>query len=81
MCFKFGLLYHLLNELERNREKSGLSASKVVDPDTQAIHSWFNDHDRVIPRQSPEAVAFLSCLSLQSAGPIVSSSSKKDVWN
>ena len=67
MCFKFGLLCHLLNELERIREKSGLSASKAVDLDTQAIHSWFNDHDLIIPRQSPEAVAFLSCLSLSRA--------------
>jgi DNA ligase 4 len=60
MCFKFGLLCHLLNELELNREKSGLGASKIVDLDT--VHSWFNNYDRIIPRQGPEAVVFLSCL-------------------
>jgi DNA ligase 4 len=62
MCFKFSLLCHLLNGLERNRENSRLSASKVVDLDTQRVRSWFNDHDRVIPQHGPEAVAFLSCL-------------------
>jgi DNA ligase-4 len=61
MCFKSGLLCHLLNELERNREKNGLGASKIVDLGTRAVHSWFNDHDHIIPRQGPEAVAFLSC--------------------
>lgn len=60
--FKFSLLCHLLNELEQNRSKNKSAVSRVADSDIQTVRTWFNVHDRLIPRHGPQAVAFLSCL-------------------
>src|SRR6266536_6154900 len=61
MPFPFYLLCELLNELDRNRAKS-LKPARVRIHDGRTIVAWFNRHDHLIPREGPEAVAFLSCL-------------------
>src|SRR6266480_5304893 len=62
MPFPFSLLCDLLNELDRNRERKALKTSKTLKSNIQTVVSWFDKHDRIIPREGPEAVAFLSCL-------------------
>ncbi|KAH8800812.1 hypothetical protein F5884DRAFT_890523 [Xylogone sp. PMI_703] len=61
MPFPFSSLCELLNRLDENRTKS-LSASKIFDFDTKTVVNWFSKHKGIIPRQGPEAFAFLSCL-------------------
>jgi DNA ligase 4 len=61
MPLKYSLLCHLLNELERNREKSRYK-SNITKSDTQIVRTWFDQHSSIIPRKGREAVALLSCL-------------------
>ena len=61
MPFPFSSLCELLNRLNENRTKS-LSAVKIPDLDAKTVVAWFSKHKGIIPRQGPEAVAFLSCL-------------------
>ena len=62
MPFPFSLLCNLLNKLDRDRAKKALKTSKALSVNTQAVASWFSKNDQIIPREGPEAVAFLSCL-------------------
>ncbi|KAH7124509.1 hypothetical protein EDB81DRAFT_911299 [Dactylonectria macrodidyma] len=61
MPFPFRLLCDLLEILGRNSGGSS-SIDKIQDRDTLAILAWFSNHNAIIPRRGPEAVAFLSCL-------------------
>ncbi|KAH7117213.1 hypothetical protein B0J13DRAFT_652792 [Dactylonectria estremocensis] len=61
MPFPFRLLCDLLERLERNARRSS-SIDRIQELDTLTILAWFNEHNAIIPRRGPEAVAFLSCL-------------------
>ena len=61
MPFPFRWLCELLDQLESNSSKSP-SIDKTRELDAHTVLSWFNKHNEAIPRQGPEAVAFLSCL-------------------
>ncbi|KAH7114682.1 hypothetical protein EDB81DRAFT_873452 [Dactylonectria macrodidyma] len=61
MPFPFRLLCDLLGRLERNARRSS-SIDRIQERDTVTILAWFNEHNAIIPRRGPEAVAFLSCL-------------------
>ncbi|KAH7124304.1 hypothetical protein EDB81DRAFT_912433 [Dactylonectria macrodidyma] len=61
MPFPFRLLCDLLERLERNARRSS-SIDRTQERDTLTILTWFNEHNAIIPRRGPEAVAFLSCL-------------------
>ncbi|KAH7109337.1 hypothetical protein EDB81DRAFT_769177 [Dactylonectria macrodidyma] len=61
MPFPFRLLCDLLGRLERNARRSS-SIDRIQERDTLTILAWFNEHNAIIPRRGPEAVAFLSCL-------------------
>ncbi|ERF70354.1 hypothetical protein EPUS_07619 [Endocarpon pusillum Z07020] len=61
MPFKFRHLCDLLQSLDDNRIKK-VTYPRSKNSDIPIIVSWFNKHDRQIPRCGKEAVAFLSCL-------------------
>ena len=62
MPFLFSLLCDLLNELDQDRMKKESKTINVQSHHTHTTVAWFNKHRRIIPREGPEAVAFLSCL-------------------
>ncbi|KAF2190305.1 hypothetical protein K469DRAFT_723135 [Zopfia rhizophila CBS 207.26] len=62
MSFNFSILCDLLNELDQNRARKSSKTPNTLSPSNVIVVSWFNKHDRIIPREGPGAVAFLSCL-------------------
>lgn len=62
MPFKFRHLCDLLQSLDENRVKKKATSALAKRSDIPIIISWFNKHDRQIPRHGSAAVAFLSCL-------------------
>ena len=62
MPFKFRHLCDLLQSLDDNRVQKKVTSSRAKNPDIAIIISWFNKHDRQIPRHGRPAVSFLSCL-------------------
>jgi DNA ligase-4 len=60
MPFDFSVLCGLLNELDKNRTRK--TALNTPNSTVDIFDNWFNKHDRMIPREGPGAVAFLSCL-------------------
>lgn len=62
MPFKFRHLCDLLQLLDDNRIKKKVTGQQARNLDTPIILSWFNEHERHIPRHGTGAVAFLSCL-------------------
>ncbi|KAF2174725.1 hypothetical protein K469DRAFT_685747 [Zopfia rhizophila CBS 207.26] len=62
MPFDFSILCELLNELDRNRARKSSKTPNTLSSSNEIVVSWFNKHDRIIPREGPGAVAFLSCL-------------------
>lgn len=61
MSVPFDLFCALLERLERNTTRSS-NIDRISERDANTISAWFNEHDALIPRRGPEAVAFLSCL-------------------
>ncbi|KAF2195616.1 hypothetical protein K469DRAFT_681899 [Zopfia rhizophila CBS 207.26] len=62
MSFNFSILCDLLNELDQNRTRKSSKTPNTLSSSNVIVVSWFNKHDRIIPREGPGAVAFLSCL-------------------
>jgi DNA ligase-4 len=60
MPFDFSVLCGLLIELDKNRTRK--TSPNTPNSIAEIVGNWFNKHDRMIPREGPEAVAFLSCL-------------------
>ncbi len=61
MPFPFRLLCELLNRLDKNRTKSS-NVEKIHELDASTVATWFDQNNDIIPRQGPDAIAFLSCL-------------------
>jgi DNA ligase 4 len=62
MPFDFSVLCDLLDELDKNRTRKTLKIPNTPNSIVEIVVNWFNKHDRMIPREGPGAVAFLSCL-------------------
>jgi len=62
MAFPFSLLCDLLSKLDQARTKRASKKANIGTAYARIIITWFKEHRRVVPREGPEAVAFLSCV-------------------
>jgi DNA ligase 4 len=64
MSLKFTHVATLLESLETNRLNKALTHNRALGPnrDHRIVEEWFSKHNHLLPRQGPEALAFLSCL-------------------